>query len=467
MNIASTIKAVLPPAFRPVLARIEASPLAYRLARGAFWSLSGALIARGLGLLASVLVARVLGKEGYGELGIVQSTLGMFGTLAGFGLGMTATKFIAQYRTTDPARAGRIRALSSAFAWVSSSATAAVLFVLAPWLADRTLAAPQLTGLLQAGSLFLLLTAVNGAQMGALSGFESFKMVAKISLLSGLANFPLMVGGVYLAGLQGAVWGMVAAAAINWLLNHIAIRRECSAAGVPYTYTGCWTEQAVLWQFSLPALISGMLFSPTEWVLNTMLVNQPGGYGQMGVFSAAKQWHVLILYLPNVLSATTLPVLSNLLGENKRKQYMQMLVLNSLLLTGVAAAAALPVCLLSRTIMGMYGKDFAGAWQVLVYVAVYSVLWASNIVVGQAMWSTGASKEAMLFAGLRSVILLASGALLVRYGASGLALAMLVTYVIQTIYLIPYVKYKSARYFAGADAPGLGEAKPLFAGARK
>ena len=192
MNIASTIKAVLPPAFRPVLARIEASPLAYRLARGAFWSLSGALIARGLGLLASVLVARVLGKEGYGELGIVQSTLGMFGTLAGFGLGMTATKFIAQYRTTDPARAGRIRALSSAFAWVSSSATAAVLFVLAPWLADRTLAAPQLTGLLQAGSLFLLLTAVNGAQMGALSGFESFKMVAKISLLSGLANFPLM-----------------------------------------------------------------------------------------------------------------------------------------------------------------------------------------------------------------------------------------------------------------------------------
>ena len=59
-----------------------------------------------------------------------------------------------------------------------------------------------------------------------------------------------MVGGVYLAGLQGAVWGMVTAAGVNWLLNDITIRCECVKAGVPYTYERCWTEKAVLWKFA-------------------------------------------------------------------------------------------------------------------------------------------------------------------------------------------------------------------------
>jgi len=448
INIKSIIHSWCPAFLRPLLARIETSPLGYRLARGAFWSLSGALIARGLGLLASILVARILGKEGYGELGIVQSTLGLFGTFAGFGLGMTATKFIAQYRTTDPVKAGRIRALSSAFAWVSSGITSVILLFLAPWLADHTLAAPQLTGLLQIGSLFLLLTAVNGAQIGALSGFEAFKTVAKISLWSGLANFPLMVGGVYLLGLYGAVWGMTIATGFNWLLNHIAIEKECAKARVPYTYAGCWVERAVLWKFALPALISGLFFGPTEWALNAMLVNQPGGYGEMGLFNAAKQWHAMILYLPSMLSNMTLPILSNLLGENKRQLYNKMLITNSVLLTGIAFVIAMPVAMCSKAIMSSYGKGFSEGWLVLVAMSAYSILLASNIIVGQAIWTTGATREAMAFAALRSFILVLSGWFLVKYGALGLSSAFLITYMLQTGYLIPYVKHKTENYFS-------------------
>ncbi len=66
--------------------------LAARLARGAFWSLAGSLVARGAGLLTAIMVGRILGKDGFGELGLVQSTVGMFGTFAGFGMGLTANK---------------------------------------------------------------------------------------------------------------------------------------------------------------------------------------------------------------------------------------------------------------------------------------------------------------------------------------------------------------------------------------
>ena len=83
--------------FESFKARITKSPLALRLAQGAFWSLSGAVLARGLGLLATIFVARLLGKEGFGALGLIQSTVGMFGVVAGFGMGMTATKNIAEF----------------------------------------------------------------------------------------------------------------------------------------------------------------------------------------------------------------------------------------------------------------------------------------------------------------------------------------------------------------------------------
>lgn len=181
LNINSIIKAFITEYLHPYIARIKASPLAYRLARGAFWSLIGAVLARGLGLISSIIVARMLGKSGFGELGIIQSTVGMFGTFAGFGLGITATKFIAEYRTTDPSKAGRIRGLSSAFAWLSSLLTSIILFFAAPWLAEHTLGAPHLASLLRISTIFLFITSINGAQTGALAGFEAFKTVAKIN----------------------------------------------------------------------------------------------------------------------------------------------------------------------------------------------------------------------------------------------------------------------------------------------
>lgn len=447
MTLKTTINIYLPEFLRPIIARVEASPLGYRLVRGAFWSLAGAIIARGLGMASSILVARMLGKTGFGELGIIQSTLGMFGTFAGFGLGMMATKFIAEYRTTDPVKAGRIRGLSSVFAWVTSGTTAFVLFLLAPLLAEHTLAAPQLTGLLKVGSLFLFLTAINGAQIGALSGFESFKTIAKISLWSGLVNFPLMVGGGYFAGLKGVVWGMIVATGINWLLNHIAIRNECKKANVPYSFEGCWTEKALLWTFALPAVISSVFLPPAEWALSALVVNQPGGYGEMGLFSAFKQWHALIIYLPCMLSSMTLPILSNLLGERKERQFKKVLYTNSALLTGCALIISVPVVLCSNLIVDSYGADFSNGRSVLLLIVAYSILWSSHIVVGQAMWSTGASSEAMIFAAVRALILVISGMYLVKYGAIGLASAFLFTYILQTLYLVPYVIYKINKYF--------------------
>src|SRR6266480_7941187 len=72
--------------------RIASSSIARRLARGSLWSVFGSASARILSLVAMIFVARVLGQVSFGEFGLIQSTLGMAGLMAGLGLGETATR---------------------------------------------------------------------------------------------------------------------------------------------------------------------------------------------------------------------------------------------------------------------------------------------------------------------------------------------------------------------------------------
>jgi O-antigen/teichoic acid export membrane protein len=310
ISVRTALDTYCPPFLLKWKERVVSSPIGYRLARGAFWSMVGSLISRGLGMVAGILVARVLGKHDYGQLGMVQSTTGMFGIFAGFGMGLTANKHVAEFKRQDPERAGRIIGLSSLVSWVTGGLMTLVVVIAAPWLARKTLAAPEMSGLLQAGSLLLLLGGVNGAQTGAMAGFEAFKTIARVNLFAGLSAFPITLAGAWFGGVTGSVWALDINLALNCVLNFIALRQEAARAGVPLRYHECGREWRILWRFSLPALLGGTLTGPVVWAANTLLVNQPGGYSQMGVFNAVYRIKIVPEMVVNMLLAPLLPVLA-------------------------------------------------------------------------------------------------------------------------------------------------------------
>src|SRR5258708_7673977 len=138
------------------------------LATVAGWSFAAALIARSANLLALVICARLLPQDQFGQVAIIQSTVGMFGPIAGLGLSMTTTKFLAQYRDRDPERAGRILALSGTAAVLAGLVMTGALILLAPQLAARGLASPGLSKPLIQASGLLLLGVIEAVQVGAL-----------------------------------------------------------------------------------------------------------------------------------------------------------------------------------------------------------------------------------------------------------------------------------------------------------
>lgn len=374
MTVKLMVFSLVPSFLRKYTDRIEASPLGYRLAKGAFWSLLGAVLSRSLTLVASIIVARIIGKEGFGVLGIIQNTVGMFGIFAGFGMGMTATKHIAEFRETDPQRAGHIVALSSLVSIATGGAMAIALFVFSPWLAANTLAAPQLSELLRISALLLFLSAINGTQTGVLAGFESFKTIAGINITVGLLSFPVMVGCVLVWQVTGAVWGLTITMGLNCVFNYIGVRSLVRERNILIGCKGCFTAWPILWKFSVPAILAGAMVAPVSWGCNAMLVNQTNGYAEMGILNAVNQWFNALMFLPGILGQVLLPILSERMGVNETAHSGRAMVLSMKLNALVTGSLAVVLAGLSPFLMGLYGPSFRQAWPVFIVALLTAVL---------------------------------------------------------------------------------------------
>ncbi|HEX6432911.1 MAG TPA: oligosaccharide flippase family protein, partial [Gemmatimonadales bacterium] len=414
--------------------------LAGRFARGASWSLLGMGAAQGLAMVASIVTARLLGRVAFGELTMVTGTVGAFGILAGLGLGLTATKYTAEHRSSDPARAGQILGLAQLVAAVSGGLTAVILFLLAPWLAAQTLNAPNLADELRLGCILLFLNALDGTQTGALAGLEAFRATARVSLLRGLLSFPALIGGVWLYGLTGAVAATVFVGAVAWILNQRALRQESAKRGLRISYRGVRPNLPILWQFSLPALLSAVMVAPVMWLANAILVNQPGGYGELGLFNAANQWRTAIMFLPAVLLRVALPMMASATHPRQAGDFGRTLVLAQSLTVAIVLPVGVLLMFLSGPIMRLYGNEFIHGADVLIGVACTIMIASIGNATGAAIEARGKMWRGLaLNLSWAVVLIVAVGFTASEWGARSLAYGSAVAYLIMSLWGFQYV----------------------------
>jgi len=437
-DFSSRAMALLPPA---LVAKISNIPTGRRLASSAFWNLVGAVLGRALAFPIGIVLARLMGRSGYGEVGIIYASVELFGAFGGFGLGMTATKYVSEFRKKDPARAGRIMGLSMLVTTVTGGALIPVIVIMAPWLAAGPLAAPHLVTALRISSLILFFNVIDGAQAGSLSGFEAFRVLARLRLIKGLLDLPLLISGYFLGGLSGVLWGAVVSRATGYVLNRIALQAEARHAGVPFSFKGSLQELPVLRQFSLPALISGVLVGPVSWICSAMLVNQPRGYSEMGAYSVANQWYNFIVFIPLAIGGGILPILSDKLGNHDVQSSRDVLRF----IMKVNAAIVLPlvvvVSALSSFIMRMYGREYHDAWPTFIAVILTGAVLTVMTPVGEAIAAAGRMWLGCLMNLGWAAAYIAATALFVGWGSLGLAAARLIAYILHAIWTFWFAFY--------------------------
>ena len=423
---------------RPHYDKICQSEIGIRLIKGSFWSIASALIARSISFAAGIIVARTLGKEGMGTLGIVNSTIGMFGVVAGFGIGITATKYVAELRQSAPTRAGRILGMTGMVTFGTGIVLALALAASANWLAVHSLGAPQVGSLLCISSIGLLFSTMNGAQDGALVGFEAFRSIAARKLAGALISLPVLVVAVLMDGIRGAIWAGVFSTFITWVLTHLAVRYECRRHHVPIRFDGCWSELPILWQFSLPAFLSNIVVVPVGWFCNTMLVRQPNGMGELGQYTVAMSFSSLIVTLAGFLGNPLSPMMAN-----RRHTLSNNLQFFNLYATwGIASAICMIALVFPELLTLFYGSTFAGEkfHMATILVTLSTWIYTFKLSLNRVAIAHGTMWGALIADILRVSLLLCLTALLVpNRGAVGLAAAGFVSALTITIYFALYL----------------------------
>ncbi|MBR1446432.1 MAG: oligosaccharide flippase family protein, partial [Alloprevotella sp.] len=251
----------------PLVQRINKSDIGHRMASGASWSFTGTALAKFIVLVAGIACAHVLGKHEYGQFGMVRSTISLFVVFGFAGMGLTATKFISEYKKDHKERIPSIYLLTNGFAILTGLLVAIAILFLAPTIADRTLNAPELVVPLRVGALLLFVTVINGAQQGTLAGFENFKAIALNTLIGSIAESVLMLIGGYYWGVTGAVLGFGSGFIVLYVANNISIRKNFLSYGLERRLSLFDKKDLhLLYKFSLPAMLSSLMVAPGFWI---------------------------------------------------------------------------------------------------------------------------------------------------------------------------------------------------------
>lgn len=326
-----------------------------RYARGVFWNALGTLFAQGSVFLTAILLARLLGKEVFGELGMIQSTLLTLTSIAQVSTGLTATKYVAEFRDADKARAGRVLGLCSVLTLATGVVATALLLISAPWVAEHMLAAPHLALSLAISAAFVLFSVMNGYQIGALAGLESYKSISVYGALLGAAHLALCGLGAVLWGLHGALTGLAVSALLRWGVYGLVLRREIKKQGITMKRQEGFKERGILYRFALPAALSGLTAMPAIWFGNVLLVRQVEGYSEMGLYTAVNNIRALMLMMPVLLNNVGTAVLNNKFGNKNEVGYWGLYSANIKMSGLLAFAGAVVMILLGDVIPVWYG----------------------------------------------------------------------------------------------------------------
>lgn len=428
--------------FKSLPQRVWKSEIGHRIASGALWSIFGTATAKFFVLAAGIICARILGSAGYGELGLVRSTISMFVVFGTAGMGVTAAKHIAQYRKSNPVEAGKIYLITIIFGLISAFVVSVIIFFLAPELIKADLNTRSLQLDIQIGIVILFASIVNGAVSGNLAGFEAFKTISINGFISSFVETVLIIAGAFYFGVTGAVLGYGIGMASLLLLNYISSKKLLHKNNIFPKLTSLQGKDfKILYKFSLPAALSSFLVAPVYWVVRTMLINF-NGFSQLGVYEAADQWRMIILFVPSALSQIILPILSSKLGEGSQRDYWKVLKYNLWLNGGITFLLATGVVVLAPFIMQLYGKGFDNP--LIVSILAYSTVMSSlAAVIGLCIVSRGKVWTGLGF-NIGWAFMFAGGTYLALFyglGIIGVGLALFASYTVHTISQMVYLWY--------------------------
>ena len=407
------------------------------LARDSFWAVFGNGMGNFLLLVGGIIIARLLGKDLYGEYGVVKTTMFYIAGFATFGLGYTSTKFVAEYLKTDKQHVLSIIKASFTITITTSSLLCILIFIFSKDLA-MFINEPVLENAFKYLGIIIVFKALSMTGNGILAGLKCFKRLGINNIISGLSLFVCGAVFTYLWGINGALMALLFSQILLFGLNYALILEKCRCL-----YGSKETFYQKLVFFSLPISVQELSYTLSNWGA-TLLITKYASVGEVGLFSAASQWNTIVLFIPLLLSN----VIISYLSDDSTNSYNHNKVFKKLLLVNFICALIpfIIVFLLSNYIASFYGPSFIGL-PIIINIMVFSTIFSCMSNVYQSnMISLGQNWSLFFIRLIRDLFLIISLYFILMHNNENAAFSMAILVVITSFF---YLLMLIFRHFMG------------------
>lgn len=404
----------------------------------------GVLVVRvlgtGLALGVEILLARNLGKEGYGQYAICISMMLVLATCCCFGLPPALQRLVPMERVKErPGSAAGVIRHTARVVLVAALVVAGLVCIGGDALVhELSLDSP---GLYLAVALLIPLEAMNMHRQAAL---RSLKHPIKAMIPEQIIRYVVLGGSVMVLTLslekievKDALWALILTLVITWTTGQFWLRstqKRCLGSS-----TTAFAAEG-LWEIALPlAGISMMILFVMR--IDPLLVGWLAGAEQAANYSSASRLAVLLTFGLVALNQAIAPFLAELDAKGDRAQMQVILRANA----GRLAVFTLPLALLLFTcgewVLLGFGEGFSDVSSTLKWLVVAQTLNALAGSVGVILEMTGnqgASMWTMFIAVVVKVV--CSLTLVPRYGAEGAAIGTLLMLATQNTLQLILVK---------------------------
>lgn len=378
--------------------------------------------ARMFAVATALAAARLLGREGFGALALVQLTILTAGTLVSWQLAQAATRFVSQFRQSSAAKASAVARLVIILTATSGVAAMLALLLFADWISRQVLRQASLAPLLRLASPGVPCVLIAGAQAAILNGYEAFPLCARVNALGSAGLFFGVLAGARVAGVDGAVVGWVAGNSILCLCGYAALRKFRMASPALANPAAHFPVSAML-SYALPLFSASTVFAAVLLRVNALL-GQRHSLSEVALYAAADRIHLILLFVPTAVFTAMFPILSNLQSHGDFCGYRTVLRTVLQITALVLVIPAILMGLFSSRVCSMFGAEFRAAGPVLTILCVATVFESLNIVFGYLTVMRGRIwLRSAIDIGLALLLGWCAGTWIPQFGSRGLAAA--------------------------------------------
>ena len=400
------------------------------------WSFLSSVIVKGLSLITTVAVARLLGPRDFGIYGVLISLVYMVSILGNLGINNAVAKFIPEYDIIDSARIKSIIGTTMFIALGESLLSLIVLFASADYLSQHVYHTPVFKTYLLYTTVLIVTALILNLGNGYLQGLRLYKDMAVRNFYLSLLALPVTIGLVKFFGVLGAIMSTVIVNAYNLFLIGRIITRFFSQKGMGGGYGFDRALAGKIMSYSLPVFLSGLCNVPILWIANTLLASR-WGFGEVGVFNAAYNLAIQVAFITTAINYPLVPLYSKLLAEGDHSGLEKLFLKNIKMTCLITLAMALVMGLNARWIIWtLYGPAYGASEMILVWMVVSVVLSSINSVIGMLILASGKVWIALMVNAIWTMVVSVFLFLLIpRMGAISIAISFVMAYLIHTLVL--------------------------------